>query len=270
VTGRPLDITSPTNPRVKALVDLRRRRSRERSRAVPVEGYDELALVRSAGVDVRELYVCPELVRTAAARARLDELAAGPGPVYLLSRDAFEKASYRESPDGWLAVVDDPTRELADIALPADALVLVCEGVEKPGNLGAMLRTADAVGATAVVAADPATDWGNPNVVRASLGAVFTVPVATADAAEAKAWLLAAGVAVVVGTPDAAHTASEADLRGPVAIVVGAEHAGVSAAWRDGPVVTVSIPMLGKVNSLNVATSAALLLYEALRQRSAP
>ena len=183
------------------------------------------------------------------------------------SRSAFEKVSYRESPDGWLAVADDPSRSLSDVALPADALVLVCEGIEKPGNLGAMLRTADAAGVDAVVAADPVTDWANPNTVRASKGTVFAVPVAAAPAAEVLAWTRLQGLRLAVATPGAETQLTDADLRGPVAIVVGAEHAGVAEAWVRAADVALAIPMRGQVNSLNVSTSAAIVLYEALRQR---
>jgi TrmH family RNA methyltransferase len=184
-----------------------------------------------------------------------------------LGRAAFDKVSYREHPDGVLAVVPDPSRALADIELGERPLVLVCEAVEKPGNLGAMLRTAEAAGVAAVIAAAPVTDWGNPNVVRASKGTLFAVPVAAAGVDDVLAWLRGNGVAVVVATPDAPDLVTDCDLTGACAIVVGAEHEGVSATLGAGADHAVRLPMVGRVNSLNVATAAAVTVYEAVRQR---
>jgi TrmH family RNA methyltransferase len=161
-----------------------------------------------------------------------------------------------------------PRRRLDALRLGATPLLLVAEGVEKPGNLGAMLRTADAAGVDAVVACDPRTDWGNPNVVRASKGALFAVQVASATTGEARAWMADREIKFVVATPDATTPYTDADLRSPSAIVVGAERQGVSAAWLERPLETVSIPMVGRVNSLNVSIAAALMVYEAVRQRT--
>jgi TrmH family RNA methyltransferase len=147
--------------------------------------------------------------------------------------------------------------------------VLVVEGVEKPGNLGAMLRTADAAGVDALIVCDPATDLGNPNVVRASRGSLFTVPVALAESTAALDRLKSLRIQTVAATPGATLSYTAVDLRGPVAIVVGAEDTGLSDEWLRRADVQVRIPMAGKVNSLNVAASAALLLYEAVRQRAA-
>jgi len=259
-------ITSPANPRVKQLVELRRRRVRIETETTVIEGHAELTLALDVGVRPRQLYVAPDLLRP-----RDQDLVARVEPfgteVVTLSAAAFAKASYRESPDGWLAVVATPGARLDELDLPANPLLLVCEGVEKPGNLGAMLRTAEAAGVAAVVAADPVADWGNPNVVRASKGTVFAVPVAAASTSDAIAWLTAAGTRIVVATPEADLLLDEADLTGSVAIVVGAEHAGVSDAWRSAATVRARLPMTGRVNSLNVSTSAAVFVYEALRQR---
>jgi RNA methyltransferase, TrmH family len=146
-------------------------------------------------------------------------------------------------------------------------LLLVCERVEKPGNLGAMLRTADAAGLTALIAADPVTDWGNPNVIRASKGTVFSVPVASATAGDVLAWLADLALTVVAATPDADLLVTDADLTGPTAIVVGSETHGLPARWLAAADVRVRIPMFGRADSLNVATSAAIVAYEAVRQR---
>ena len=146
-------------------------------------------------------------------------------------------------------------------------LLLVCEGVEKPGNLGAILRTADAAGVTAVIAAGPVTDWGNPNLVRASKGTVFSVPVASADSSEVLDWMASRSVPVVAATPDADTLLVDADLTGPVAVAVGSEKDGLSSRWLERAATRVRIPMLGRADSLNVATAAAVLVYEAVRQR---
>jgi TrmH family RNA methyltransferase len=160
---------------------------------------------------------------------------------------------------------------LADLALPApDPVVLVCERVEKPGNLGAMLRTADAAGVEALIAADPVTDWGNPNLVRASKGTVFSVPVASDPTADVLAWLDRHGIALVATTPDTDLDFTDVDYTGPVAIAVGAEKYGLTDRVLDHAAHKVRIPMVGKANSLNVATSAAIVLYEAVRQRRRP
>jgi TrmH family RNA methyltransferase len=263
-----LEITSPANPRIKWLVSLRRRRTRDAERLTLVEGYDELTLALDAGVSPRQVYWCPDLARDAGREKLLARVAALHSDVVPLGTAAFSKASYREGPDGWLAVVDEPDVALDEIALGQRALVLVCESVEKPGNLGAMLRTAEAVGADAVVAASAVTDWGNPNIVRASKGTVFAVPVASAPGVEVAGWLRRNAVRIVVATPDAPTLVTDLDLTGPTAIVVGAEHAGVSSQLRAAADLTAALPMAGRVNSLNVAASAAVLLYEAVRQRT--
>jgi TrmH family RNA methyltransferase len=263
------DITSPANPRVKQLVSLRKRSARDAAGLTVVEGYDELRLALSAGVRPSAVFCCPELVADPGQLALMEALAVGGTEVVRLSRSAFAKAAYRESPDGWLAVVSDPGRPLGDLMLGRRPLILVAEGVEKPGNLGAMLRTADAAGADAVVAASPGTDWGNPNLIRASKGAVFAVPVAAASTPDVVTWLRERGLVIVVATPDATTTLGDVDLARPVAVVVGAEHEGVSPLWHEAADATVTIPMAGRVNSLNVAASAAIVLYEAVRQRAA-
>lgn len=261
-------ITSPTNPRLKALASLRRRRHREQTGQTLVEGYEELALALAAGVVPEAVYWCPELMLDPAAQTGVvDEVRARGVETVRVSRAAFEKTAYREGPDGFLAVVPSVARRCSDLDLGPDALVLVCEGIEKPGNLGAMLRTADSAGVDAVVAADPVTDWGNPNLVRASKGTVFSVPVASDPTTEALAWLDARGIALVATTPDTDVLHTEVDYTGPVAVAVGTEKYGLTDEVLHHAAHTVRIPMVGKANSLNVATSAAIVVYEAVRQR---
>lgn len=270
-----LTITSPANPRLKSLVALRRRRARDAAGVTLVEGFEELALALAAGVAPRTLFVCPELfspagyagVQDIGQQTDLVEASRAAGAeIVFVARAAFEKVAYREGPDGLIGLLPPVDRRLEDLDVPSDALLLVAQGVEKPGNLGAMLRTAEAAGIAAVVAADPVTDWANPNVVRASKGAVFAVPVATATTADLLEWARRLGIRLVVTTPGTDVRYTDVDLTGRVAIVVGAEKHGISpellAAGQPA-----RIPLRGKVNSLNVAAAAAVVIFEALRQR---
>lgn len=263
----PPPITSPANPRVKRLLTLSKRRVREAEGVTLVEGYDELALAVAAGTRPRTLYYCDALAGATGSELLTELLERGVDLV-ALSREAFGRASFRDSPDGWLAEVPAPGAPLEELRLPRAPLVLVCEAVQKPGNLGAMLRTADAAGTAAVVAASPGTDWGNPNVVRASKGTVFAVPVAAAATDDVLVWLRAHALQVAVATPEGRDLATAVDLTPGTAIVVGAEHAGVSSTWQRAADVRIRLPMRGTVNSLNVSVAAGVLLYEALRQRS--
>lgn len=273
-------ISSPANPRVRAILALRRRRDRDLATATILEGADELRLALDSGVRVRQLVGCPDLMPDPSVWAALTEDVGGRGgaEVLRLGRAAFGRLAYREHPDGVLAVVDTPAVDLSTALarltpLPADPasapLVVVCEAVEKPGNLGALLRTADAAGVAAVLAADPATDWGNPNIVRASKGTVFSLPVASATTGDILGALRRAGFRLVATTPDGDCELTDADLTGPVAIAVGAENVGLSDEMLAAAAVRLRIPMCGRVNSLNVATSGAVVVYEAVRQRAA-
>lgn len=234
-----------------------------------VEGYDELRLALRAGVRVNSLFHCPTLMTNPEQLQLLKKLTIDDKELFELSAGAFAKASIRQSPDGWLAVVPTPGQPLHMLRLSANPLLLVCEGVEKPGNLGAMLRTADAAGVDAVIAAAPVTDWGNPNVVRASKGALFAVQIAAASSPEVSLWLRESGVSMLAASPSpqARSRLDQVDLTQGTAIVVGAERSGLDAFWLDAADTTVSIPMFGQVNSLNVATAAAIIVYEAVRQR---
>lgn len=270
--GPGLDISSTANPRVKALVRLRRRRHREAAGVTLVEGFEELSLALAAGVRPHTVYHCPDLAAPSEWAAAAPGLAGS--EVVRVSRPVFDRIAFRESPDGWLAVLPAVGLDLADLDARLDAvpdpLLLVCVGVEKPGNLGAMLRTADAAGVSCVIAADPGTDWSNPNVVRASKGAVYSVPVAAADDRAVLDWLAARGVPILATTPDTDRRYTDLDLRGPLAVAVGAEDTGLPPAWLAAARWRALIPMTGRVDSLNVSASAAILLYEAVRQRGGP
>lgn len=233
-----------------------------------IEGSDEVALALEAGVTLDAAWLCPTLPRfskQADLRRRLETAGVA---IIEVNEPVFERLAYQEHPDGWLAVAPLLRPDLHSLQLPPAPLILVCEAIEKPGNLGAMLRTADAAGAHALIVCDATTDVNNPNVIRASRGAVFNVPLAVASTPEALAWLKDRAIQIVAATPSATRGYTAVDLRGGVAIAVGAEDTGLSADFLAHADLAVRIPMTGRVNSLNVSASAALLLYEAVRQRA--
>jgi len=262
-------LTSVRNPRVKDVVKLRNRRYRDRERRFVVEGARELSCATDSGLPLAMLYYCEELL-TDSGRSVVERIAATEADCQPTSRAVFEKMSYRHTPDGVLGLAPMPGLELERLAAPDGALWLVATGIEKPGNLGAMLRTADAAGVAGMVVADPATDVFNPNVVRASMGTLFSVPVAAASASDVWHWLQTRRIRVVAGRPDASVAYTEADLRGAVAIVVGSEHRGLGAGWSAPGDEAVRIPLSGRADSINAAMAATVLLFEARRQRDAP
>jgi len=260
-------IRSLQNARIKSVVRLLRdAAARRESGLTVVEGSREVGRAVESGWTPAEVYVCLDQADEAARALATDAEVRGVR-VFHCSVAAFEKMSYRENPDGLLAIGPMVARGLDGLVLPKDALLLVTEKMEKPGNLGALLRTADGAGVDAVIVCDPATDLGNPNLIRASIGTVFYLPIALAASGGAVRWLNERGVRMVTTEPGAKLLHTAADLTGSVAIVVGAEDAGLSAVWTDHADVRVRIPMLGRNDSLNVSAAAAILLYEAVRQR---
>jgi TrmH family RNA methyltransferase len=256
-----MHITSLQNPRIKHIVKLRDdKRQRRQDGLMLVEGYDEILLALAAGHQPQTLLCAPEL----ASR----QIGAVDAESITVNRAVFEKMSYRENPDGWLAVFPIPRTSLEDLRLSERPLVLVAESIEKPGNLGAILRTADAAQVDALLICDPRVDAWNPNVVRASRGAVFSVPLIECDNSSALKLLKARKIRVFAATPSAEALYSDANLRDPLAIAVGTEDEGLTDFWMSNADVKIKIPMMGRVNSLNVSVSTALLLYEAVRQRS--
>lgn len=232
-----------------------------------VEGYDELRTALASGAWPLALYYSPSLIRDPAQLSLLEPVRELGAEIHELSPRVFEKVAYRQSADGWLAELPSIAVRLDRLEVPEQPLLLISAGVEKPGNLGAMLRTAEAAGVDAVIASPAGTDWGNPNVVRSSRGALFAVPVAEAGQPELVRWLRERGVSIAVADPEGGVPYTSADLRGGLAIVVGAESKGLQDSWRAVADMSVRIPMFGRMNSLNVSTSAALIIYEALGQR---
>lgn len=301
-------ITSLQNPRLKRLLALRDRRERDALGLTLIEEARVVRRALAAGYPFAEVWSCPErlaardpdllpAVREAlAARsaagggvrggARGDGGPAGgardgrtsgapapaaPDPVafFEITPRLLEKAAYHERSDGVIVVAPQVRRALADLRLSKTPLLLVLEAVEKPGNLGAILRTADAAGVDAVLVCEAGTDLFNPNVLRASVGAFFTVPTVEAGGAEVRAWLRERGIAAVATTPAADRLHTELDLTGPTALVLGAEDVGLSDEWLRAADARARLPMLGAVDSLNVGVTAAIVAYEAVRQRGA-
>lgn len=262
-------ITSLTNPRVKAAVRLRDRRERELTGLTIVDGAREILRALDAGVRVETAFLAEDVLRTPDAHEVADRLRHRPVTI-AVSPAVLAKVAYGERSDGIVAIVETPHIGLGDLVLADDPLIVVVEGVEKPGNLGAVLRTADGAGADAVIAADPRTDPFNPNAIRASLGTIFALPVVAATSTETIAWLVERGIRPVAAIVDAPTDYAAADLRGPLAVVLGSEAEGLTGTWRDPRVTPISIPMHGIADSLNVSIAAAIVLYEAVRQRSLP
>ncbi len=264
-------LSSPQNPRIKQLLRLQQKSAERRALGLTlVEGLRELAIAVEAGVAVATVFTCPELAG-AAGVAAVQRLFAADGSAsewFEVTRPVFEKVAYREGSDGLLAVLRTPARTLAGLRLPPNPLVLVLEAVEKPGNLGAILRTADAAPVDAVLIGDPRTDLFNPNVVRASIGCVFTVPVVAAPMAEILAFLRENGVHTYAAalTPQA-RPYTECDFGGPTALVLGTEADGLTPPVLAACDETVIIPMMGRIDSLNVSVAGAVLAFEAVRQR---
>ena len=268
--AEPTVLTSTANPRVKAALALRERRERDRRGQTLVDGNRELLRALEAGATVDEAFVCDPLLAGPAARLILDRLAASGAPVHKVAEHVLGRLAFGDRAEGMVAIVRIPPLRLESLALPAEPLVVVLEGVEKPGNLGAALRSADGAGADAVILAAPRTDPFNPNAIRASAGTIFSMPLAAADTPDAVRWLTDRGIGIVTARVDAPESYTDADLTGSRAIVLGAEAHGLSDAWHGPGMHAVRLPMLGVADSLNVSVAAAVLLYEARRQRGRP
>jgi TrmH family RNA methyltransferase len=260
-------ITSLQNPRVKQLVKLRDRRPRDEAGVFLVEGYREIRRALEKSVALTELYFSPEWFLGENEPALIEQAQVAGAQVFELTKETFAKVAYRERPDGLLAVAPQWRRTLEELALPADPFLLVVEAIEKPGNLGTILRSADAAGCDAVIVCDPVTDIFNPNVVRASTGVLFSVPLVVTESAQVQAWLKARKIRTIATTPAAETLYTAANLRGPLAVVMGSEQYGLSEFWLKNADLPVRIPMAGQADSLNVAMATIIALFEAVRQR---
>jgi RNA methyltransferase, TrmH family len=262
-------VTSSTNPGVKEVVKLRTARHRREAGVFPVEGYREIKRALEGGIAIEQMWCCPELFLGENEEDLVDEAEALGAEIIEVTREPFEKMSYRDRPEGLLAVCSFYDTSLESIELSDTPLVLVVESIEKPGNLGTMLRAAVAAGADAVVVADPTTDVFNPNVVRSSIGTCFLIPLAVASTDETIGWLRKNELSILAATPSATTAHWDATLDSRTALVIGSEQYGLSERWMDEADAKVVIPMPGgAIDSLNAAASAAILLFEAVRQRS--
>ena len=260
-------ITSLQNTRVKNLVKLRDRRPRNEQGLFIAEGYRAISRAMEKNVIPQELYFCPECFLGENEDALLAQAKAKGAALFELSKHAFEKVAYRDRPEGLLAVVKQWSYALEDLKLSNPPFLLIVEAIEKPGNLGTILRSADAAGVDAVICCDSVTDLFNPNAVRSSTGVLFSMPTVTASTDEVIKWIRAKGIRAAATTPHTDVVYTDTDLRGPLAIVMGSEQFGLSEKWLSNCDTKVLIPMAGQADSLNVAMATLITLFEAVRQR---
>ncbi len=261
-------ITSLQNPRVKNLVKLRDRRPRDEQGVFIAEGYRALSRALEKGVAPAEIYFSPEWFLGANEETLLLQASVAGAKLYELSKHAFEKVAYRDRPEGLLGIMPQWRHELDSLQLSSPPFLLIVEAIEKPGNLGTILRSADAAGVDAVICCDPVTDLFNPNVVRSSTGVLFSMPTVMASTSEVIEWIRSRGIRAVATTPHATGLHTHANLTGPLAIIMGSEQFGLSETWLAAANESVRIPMAGQADSLNVAMATLITLFEAVRQRS--
>jgi len=263
-------ITSTQNPRIKAVAALRDARDRTRQGRFLIDGAREIARAIEGRFSIEAYFISPDDVRTDEAHVALDLLSDTDAERFDVSSAVLAKIAYGARNEGLVAVARTPTGSLEELTVPPGGVVAVLVGLEKPGNVGAIVRSADAAGVAAVVVADGVSDLFNPNAIRASLGTIFTLPCRAATSDQTLAWLRKQRVATIVAArPDAPGDYTEVDLSGTTAILLGSEAEGLTTVWQGEDIVAVRLPMLGSADSLNVSATAAVLFYEALRQRRA-
>lgn len=264
------DIESLQNPKIKAAIKLRDKRSRDKMQQFIIEGYREIHRAAGSNVKMHTLFYCPELFLKENEPKLLEKLKENGVHLLQCTKDVFQKLSYRDRPDGLVAIAPHFKHQISDLRCPEDRppFFVLAQKIEKPGNLGTILRSADAAGVDGIIVCDRCTDIFNPNVVRASIGTLFTQKVIETTTEEAMKFFHEHEIQIVAATPHAEKEFTQADFRGPLAIAVGAEQYGLTNEWLQKATIQVSIPMYGVADSLNVATATTLLLYEVLRQRS--
>lgn len=261
-------ISSLQNPKIKHVIHLRDRHEREKNQQFIIEGYREILRAADAKRRIDQLFICPELFLGSNENALITRIAQQGAKIIPCTEKVFQKISYRDRPDGLIAIAPQSHFSLQQLTPSANPFYIVAEAIEKPGNLGTILRSSDAVGLDALILCDRCTDIHNPNVVRASVGTLFTVPVIEASSEETIAYLKKNNIAILAATPSATEEFTKVDMTRPLAIAVGTEQLGLSEKWLKEADIRVRIPMNGVADSLNVAMATTLLLYEALRQRS--
>lgn len=267
------DITSAQNPKIKGLLELQEKsKARKRKGLFVVEGRRELQHCIEAGFEPHTLFICRDII----TEKELDKVLGAieenftgmTCQIVEIPQHLYDKVAYRGGTEGIIAELKCKEMSLESLKLKKDPLVVVLESVEKPGNLGAVLRSADASGVDAVIVCDPLTDMYNPNLIRSSIGAVFTVPVATATSEETIRWLKDNGIKIYTAQLQDSEWYYDTDMKGGTAIVMGTEATGLTDVWRKAADAHIKIPMLGRLDSLNVSVSAAILMFEAVRQRN--
>lgn len=253
-------ITSAQNPKIKHLMLLQQKSSERRKHGLfVVEGQREVVHSLSVGYEMQTVFVCPEIAGSLSFPSQT---------MYEVSKDLYQKIAYRGTTEGVVAVFKTKHRTLSDLQLPESPLIVVLESVEKPGNLGAILRSADASGVDAVIVCDPLTDLFNPNLIRSSVGGFFTVPTVTCTSEECIGFLKEKDIQILTAQLQDSKLYYDIDMRRPTAIIMGTESTGLTQQWRTAADAHIRIPMLGHLDSLNVSVSAAILMFEAVRQRS--
>ena len=256
-------ITSHQNPKIRHVLSLEKPRERSKERQFVIEGVREVTLAHQHGYRIVSLFFCPEII----SREKMLSIVDDERLLLPVEQSVFNKIAYREGTEGIVAVAQQKEHLLDGLKLSAVPLILVLEGVEKPGNLGAMLRTADAAHIDAVVICDPKTDFYNPNVVRSSVGCLFTTQTAVGTPIEVMQWLQREKIRAFVTDLKGAIPYHTADYSQPSAIVMGTESTGISEGWREYSTARIIIPMRGAIDSLNVSNAAAIIVFEAARQR---
>ena len=262
-----LEISSPQNPRIKHVVKLRKRNVRDEEDLFLIEGYRECLRALGSQWPFEELFICPDLFLGENEEDLIQEAESRGTTVIQCSEPVFRKIAYRDRPDGLLAVAPQAHITFDDLQHLENPFLLILVGIEKPGNLGTMLRTADGAGVDAVILSDKVTDIYNPNTVRASVGTLFSVPVIESPAQECWAWLEDQGIPLLAMTPHATRSLYDTPLTGPIAVTMGSEMLGLDDAWLERAELKTFLPMGGIADSLNVSTAASITLYEVLRQR---
>lgn len=256
-------ITSNQNPKIKNVLALEKARERKQQNVFVVEGIKELSLALEGNYVVNTVFFCPQIISPEA----IHKIVRDENLLIPVQQSVFEKLVYRDSTGGVVAVVQQRQHKLEDIRLRKAPLILVLESVEKPGNLGAVLRTADAAAIDAVIICDPQTDFYNPNVIRSSVGCIFTTQLASTTGEEAIAWLKENKISIFATSLESSTPYNKIDFTIPSAIIMGTESTGLSEPWIKASDATVIIPMRGKIDSMNVSNAAAVIVFEACRQR---
>ncbi len=260
-------ITSLQNPRVKAAIRLRNGRHRVKQRRILIDGIRESTRALAAGVRMIEAFVCEPPCTRGIEQKLIETLSNRGAEILYVTQQVFEKLSFGDRSEGVVAVAEMPMTDINSLMMLDNPLIAVLEGVEKPGNVGAVVRSADAAGVSTVITADGRTDLFNPNAIRASLGTIFTMPVCEAASGEVLEWLRKNELAIYAARVDGSVSYTEVDYHGPTAIVLGSEAKGLSSVWDADDIQPIRLPMLGAADSLNISATAAVLFYEALRQR---